>query len=337
MKSHFLIVLFIVISCVSATAADRTFHDIDSLAINAPSNLTFEVDSVAAYLRSFCKTDMEKARAAFAWEANNVRYDDNGFNSGKIPDQSATKVIKRRHAVCEGYANLYKALCKELGVEAVVVSGHAKAYGYRPGQKFEGKEPNHAWNAVKIDGQWLLLDATWGAGHAEGERGKLQSRKQYMPYFFNVDKYAFFFHHFPVEEKWTLLSESISLKQYQEMPLVPEALFMMGLNGKDMLTKYLDKTLPAELPMSYPTTHEVRLVDFPLDGTLKAGTQLDLTIISDEDLQLAVSNDLKKPAVMMQKSGNKYTASLTLKRGDLHIAIGGKGTRFSDILQYNVK
>lgn len=340
MKCILLLVLLCAFSCSAFSAADSTqaaFHNIDSLAFNPPSTLTYDVDSVAAYLRSFCKTDLEKARAVFAWEANNIRYDDNGFNSGKIPDQSPAKVIKRRHAVCEGYAQLYKAICAAMGLEAVVISGHAKAYGYRPGQRFEGKEPNHAWNAVKVGGQWLLLDATWGAGHAEGERGKLQSRKAYTPYFFNVDKYEFFFKHYPVDQQWTLLSESISLKQYQEMPHVQEPMFMIGFSGKDILTKYLDKTLPEELPMSFPTTHELRVVDFPLDGTLKAGTQLDLTIISDEDLVLAISNDLKQQPVMMKKSGNKYTASLTIKRGDLHIAIGTKGTRFSDILMYKVK
>jgi hypothetical protein len=52
---------------------------------------------------------------------------------------------------------------------------------------------------------------------------------------------------------------------------------------------------------------------------------------------MAISNDLKKPPVMMQKSGNRYTASLTPSRGELHIAIGIRGTRFSDILLYKVK
>jgi hypothetical protein len=340
MKSYLLLVLLCASSVVAFSSADSTqsvYHYIDSFAINTPPALEYDVASVAAYLRQGCKNDLEKARAVFAWEANNIRYDDNGFNSGKIPDQSPARVIKRRHAVCEGYAQLYKAICTAMGVEAVVISGHAKAYGYRPGQRFEGKEPNHAWNAVKVGGHWLLLDATWGAGHAEGERGKLQSHKAYTPYFFNVDKYEFFFRHYPVDQQWTLLSESISLKQYQEMPLVTEPFFMMGFSANDILTKYLDKTLPEELPMSFPTTHELRVVDCPLDGTLKAGTALDLTIVSDEDLVLAISNDLKQPPVMMKKSGNRYTASLTIKRGDLHIAIGAKGSKFSDILLYKVK
>jgi hypothetical protein len=90
--------------------------------------------------------------------------------------------------------------------------------------------------------------------------------------------------------------------------------------------------------MSFPTTHQLKLVDFPLNGTLAPTGQADFTIISDEDLILAISNDLKKPPVMMTKTGNRYTASLPLKRGDLHIAVGGdrKG-KMSDILWYKVK
>ncbi len=337
MRYLLLAIQFCAFTSMTVSAADSTFHSIDSFAVNTPPTLVYDVDSVAAYLKQGCKTDLEKARAAFAWEANNIRYDDKGFNTGNIPDQSPAKVIKRRHAVCEGYSQLYKALCTAMGLEAVVVSGHAKAYGYRPGQKFEGKDPNHSWNAVKVAGQWLLVDVTWGAGHAEGERGKLVSLKRYTPYFFNVDKYEFFFRHYPVDYQWSLLSEPISLRQYQEMPLVMEPFFMLGFSGKDIISKYLDKTLPAELPMSFPTTHNVKVVDFPLDGTLAAGTQMNFTVLSDEDITMAISNDIKKPPVMMQKSGNRYTASLTLSRGDLHVAIGIKGSRFSDILMYKVK
>jgi hypothetical protein len=114
-------------------------------------------------------------------------------------------------------------------------------------------------------------------------------------------------------------------------------MFMVGFSGSDILARYLAKTLPDELPMAFPTTHQVRLVDFPLNGTLAPAAQADFTIISDEDLVLAISNDLKKPPVMMTRSGNRYTASLPLKRGDLHIAIGQKGAKFSDILLYKVK
>ena len=73
-----------------------------------------------------------------------------------------------RTAVCEGYARLMVALGKAAGLEIAYVTGYirdarrnvdatasddtiqATLDGYR-----------HAWNAVKIDGSWLFVDATW--------------------------------------------------------------------------------------------------------------------------------------------------------------------------------
>ena len=340
MKPNLLIVLFCALYSLRAVAVDSPLIDfkyIDSFAINAPSSLVYNTDSIANYLRKGCKNDMEKARAAFTWVASNIRYDDNGFNSGNIPDQSPARVLKHKHAVCEGYADLYAAIAKALGLEAVKVIGHAKAYGYRPGERFENKRSNHAWNAVKIDGQWRLLDATWGAGASDGERGKLVSRKQFTPYWFNVDKYEFIFQHYPIEQQWTLLTEALTIRQYEEMPRVRESFFIMGFNAADIFTRYLAKTLPKELPIAYTNTHPLKLIDFPLDGILAPTDKVKFTIVSEEDLVFAISNDLKQPPVFMTKSGNQYTATLSLKKGDLHIAIGQKGTRFSDILLYKVK
>ena len=73
-------------------------------------------------------------------------------------------------AVCQGYADTYKAIANRAGLECVLVSGHGKGYGYTPLKKGERPPPpkpdGHAWNAVRIDGgEWKLLDACWGAGH----------------------------------------------------------------------------------------------------------------------------------------------------------------------------
>jgi transglutaminase/protease-like cytokinesis protein 3 len=42
------------------------------------------------------------------------------------------------------------------------LDGFAKGFGYKIGEPLS--TPNHAWNAVRIDGNWYLLDATWDAG-----------------------------------------------------------------------------------------------------------------------------------------------------------------------------
>ena len=51
-------------------------------------------------------------------------------------------------AVCEGYAKLFQYLCYRTGIHATQISGIADGGG-------------HMWNAVKLDGDWYELDATW--------------------------------------------------------------------------------------------------------------------------------------------------------------------------------
>ena len=312
------------------------FDYIDSFAKNAPGDIDHDSSTVAAYLLKGCKTDLQKARAVFTWIANNIKYDDNAFNSGKIGNMGATAVLKRKHAVCEGYANLYKAIGEAMGLEVEKIDGWAKAYGYRPGEKFTGKDPNHSWNAVKINGEWELLDATWGAGWASGGRGHLMSHKAFTAYWFNVNKYEFLFMHYPKDQHWMLIAQAVTLRQYEEMPFVQPAFFQMGFNAHDILDKSIAKTLPKQLAEAYPTANHLKLVDFPLSAVIEPASEASFTITCDEDVDIEFINDPKK-WYRMERSGNTYTVKLPLKRGDLQVAIKGKSRVYSDIIKYKVK
>ena len=315
------------------SAGDSSFHLIDSLAQNAPNGP--DIATVAAYLSKSSSNDMEKARAAFSWVAANIKYDDNAYNSGKIGDMSAQVVLKRKHAVCEGYANLYKALGEAMGLEVEKIDGYAKAYGYRPGEKFSG-DPNHSWNAVKVNGQWLLLDATWGAGFSDGGRGNLKSHKLFTPYWFNVDKYEFLFMHFPSDVKWQLISQPVVLKQFEEMPYLHEAYFQMGFNAHDILDKFIAKTLPKKLPEVFAVKYDLRLVDFPLSEVITHEKEVTFTILCKEDVDIEFVNDPKK-WVRMQRWGDGYRIISPLKAGDLQFAIKGKGKDYDVFIKYKVK
>ncbi len=56
--------------------------------------------------------------------------------------------------VCEGYSRTYKLLCDRLGLAAVLIPGKSSASS-------SSSSMGHMWNAVKIDGTWYLVDATW--------------------------------------------------------------------------------------------------------------------------------------------------------------------------------
>ena len=70
-------------------------------------------------------------------------------------------MLRRRKAVCSGYAALFEHLAREAGLEAVTIRGHSK--GFMAGTH-QDSELNHAWNAVKIEGQWRLLTAPGAPG-----------------------------------------------------------------------------------------------------------------------------------------------------------------------------
>ena len=58
-----------------------------------------------------------------------------------------------RSGVCEMYAKTYLYLCSLGGVECIFVSGYAGE--------------SHAWNYVKLDGEWYAVDVTWDDGGNE--------------------------------------------------------------------------------------------------------------------------------------------------------------------------
>lgn len=57
------------------------------------------------------------------------------------------------YSVCDGISKTYSLLCNMLGIDCIRVVGQAgvdESWG------------GHAWNKVKVDGQWYIVDATWG-------------------------------------------------------------------------------------------------------------------------------------------------------------------------------
>jgi len=90
------------------------------------------------------------------------------------------------------------------GLEAYVVSGHGKGYGYsklKAGEPLPAYNAGHAWNAVKLDdslgcgpGQWKLIDACWGAGHLGA--GNLYEQK-FSPWRFTQSNDDFGLDHYP--------------------------------------------------------------------------------------------------------------------------------------------
>jgi transglutaminase/protease-like cytokinesis protein 3 len=139
--------------------------------------------------------DSLKVSEIYFWIVKNIDYD-HGFRHRIEGDTTLTQesynVIKRKKAVCIGYAKLFKTLCELNNIKAYVVEGVVKnKQGY---VESEG----HAWNVVLINKNYYLLDATWGAAD-----GLLQHK------YFLMNPSVFSENHLPHDPIWQLLVQPI--------------------------------------------------------------------------------------------------------------------------------
>lgn len=130
--------------CVAGSPAERMYN-------KAKATLKKIVDDDMS--------DVVKLRAIYEWLVFNVQYDHFAAdNSGSIENANEYDswylegVFDKGKAVCEGYA---KALILMAGIEdipAVFVTGNM-----------------HAWNKVKVNGVWYVVDATHADVHTSGK------------------------------------------------------------------------------------------------------------------------------------------------------------------------
>lgn len=211
MRIQLLLLIWMIISPLSPafSQSDIDFSKIDKYAQKAPREVTHDLNLLADYLVRGASSDIEKARAIYVWITHHIKYDYQAYKNGnKRINRNNLDVLRRQKAVCYGYSTLFKALCEEMEVEAELISG----YSWDTLTSTENPdEPDHAWNAVKIDTIWYLLDATWGSSTLDRKNTFLKNDNQD---YFLVDPKSFILSHLPQDPMWQLLDCPIGLNTF---------------------------------------------------------------------------------------------------------------------------
>ena len=101
-----------------------------------------------------CKTKKEKVRAINRYIVKHYSYD----NQYRQASYSFLGLLDNKKAVCQGFAELFRMMGLQAGIETQSIGGTATS---GPGKKdFE----THMWNRSKIGSKWYYTDVTYNEG-----------------------------------------------------------------------------------------------------------------------------------------------------------------------------
>jgi len=256
---------------------------------------------LASYITENSTNDFERVKKAHDWIALNIRYDMKSFLSGRIPSQRSTDVLKNRLSVCAGYSDIFNTLCNIMEFENEIVSGYARGYGYSA-EANEVIYTNHAWNKVKIYGNWYLVDCTWDAG---GSRKKRFIKNYQTTYLFSSPE-IFIGNHFPVNPENQLLSTPV--ENYLEIPANRHNYYrvMRGINPLLKKTNYYQSDFYAEFTAARYTNliFEVNHDDRPKGLSGLFYIDKNLTVVTEtvpEGVKYKVMYSFEKPGNYLLK------------------------------------
>lgn len=103
-----------------------------------------KVAAILATVDPASLTDFERVKFVNDYIVKNTEYSEETSAS----PHSAFAIVQENRGVCQGYALLALKMLQALGVETKYIVGEVYTGG-------------HAWNLVKVDGEWYHLDTTW--------------------------------------------------------------------------------------------------------------------------------------------------------------------------------
>ncbi len=206
MKRFIFLCCFVSITLSYSYSID--FKKVEKHVANTPASKTKNTQILSAYLTGVFEQEEEKFAAIYFWVAKNIDYDvKNRYESPVyLTVQEITlEVMKSKKGVCQHYSELFNELSRLAGLTSYVVNGY--------GQEF-GKVMNlaHAWNVIRVNGTYYLVDATWGAGHINQE-GKYE--RDFSLKYFMVKPEDFIDDHISFDPMWQLLKRPLYFEEFE--------------------------------------------------------------------------------------------------------------------------
>ncbi|WP_246034838.1 transglutaminase domain-containing protein [Polaribacter aestuariivivens] len=227
MMKYFLFLLLLTTTIVNS----QNYTSVDNKVLKYPR--FSKVEDLVSKIENDFISDEDKTRAAFFWLAKNIQYNLKEYYNPthrtysfsysseaekllklqKAKDKVVATVFKTKKGVCEDFAQSFKKICDLLDIQAEVIRGYVRNNTNEIGKP--RNSTNHAWNAVKLNERWVILDATWASGFLYNGTWK----KTFNEYFYDIPKDKIFKTHFPEDSIWILRFGRMSLKEFYNQPI----------------------------------------------------------------------------------------------------------------------
>ena len=322
---------FTVESPSSSIRVDRDWGALDHAVRSLPSQTSIE--ELVRSLDALTSEDWERTRAVYVWLTANIAYDTVSFFGGGRAASTPEEVFRTGVSVCQGYSDLFVRLATGLGLNARLVSGYAKGYGYTVGSRFSST--NHAWNAVQINDGWHLFDSTWGAGHLNERRFV----REFDGFWFDPHPDLFLRSHLPSDPAWQLAVRPISKQHYESEPYEPSyrfsALWDIGFSDRQVIEAlYTGKGLPEAHDAQGNSVH---VLNAPLTATVAGGQAMTFKIKVESGVTGALINNGRW--TYLTRAGDYLFGSVVPSAGELSVSLkyDRSGQSYYRVLTYDVR
>lgn len=218
--------------------------DIDPVVLSVPENIKNGLNSdpekylvsLTEYLIKGSDDDYLKIKRIHDWITDNISYDTDLFCGIGKGSRNTYDIVKLKRTTCGGFSALLKEMATIAGIECITVSGISRNY-----ITSKNEASGHAWNAVRIDNKWYIVDSTADGrnGYKNGTFGK---KGKYSSQYLFIKPEAKLLDNFPNDPALAFTEVNITKEEYINNPiyhintfLYPEVEF---LNIKDIYQKY---------------------------------------------------------------------------------------------------
>ena len=153
----------------------------------------------------------ETVKRLHDWITYNIAYDTDFFlglsgNGSRRP----YPLLKQRKTTCGGFARLFRLMGRSAGLDVVYIVAYSKGYG----RVRTGKIANHAWNGVKINGKWYIVDCS-ADSRSSFKHGQFSKKRPYRWRNLFLDPQAKILSNLPYKKRFQFLKSPWSFRRWR--------------------------------------------------------------------------------------------------------------------------